>query len=302
MFTQISGYVTTLIDIIPQLASGTEAIRSVSELMNATDVEYNSGKLVVPKINGDIEFKNVSYKYPDKDLLVVKDFSLKVNKGECIAVVGASGSGKSTLMNLIIGLLKPTTGELLIDGKSITEMNLSAYRHHLSVVPQSSVLFSGTIKENILYGIDKYDENYFNEVIEKANLNEFLKDLPDGINTNIGEHGDKLSGGQKQRITIARALIRNPSIFILDEATSALDNISEYYVQKAIESSIKGRTTFIVAHRLSTIRGADRIVVMEEGTMVEVGTYDELMEKKGKFYELKCLNEINLEKANKALS
>ena len=302
MFTQISGYVTTLIDIIPQLASGTEAIRSVSELMNATDVEYNSGKLVVPKINGDIEFKNVSYKYPDKDLLVVKDFSLKVNKGECIAVVGASGSGKSTLMNLIIGLLKPTTGELLIDGKSITEMNLSAYRHHLSVVPQSSVLFSGTIKENILYGIDKYDENYFNEVIEKANLNEFLKELPDGINTNIGEHGDKLSGGQKQRITIARALIRNPSIFILDEATSALDNISEYYVQKAIESSIKGRTTFIVAHRLSTIRGADRIVVMEEGKMVEVGTYDELMEKKGKFYELKCLNEINLEKANKALS
>lgn len=302
MFLQISGYVTALVDMIPQISTGAEAVRSVSELMSVNDVEVNSGKTVVPKVLGDIEFKNVFYKYPDKDLLVIKDFNLKVKKGECIAVVGASGSGKSTLMNLIIGLLKPTNGELLIDGKSIEQINLSEYRHHISVVPQTSVLFSGSIRENIVYGLDKYSEEHFNEVVEKANLTEFVKDLPDGLDTNIGEHGDKLSGGQKQRITIARALIRDPSIFILDEATSALDNISEYYVQQAIESCVKGRTTFIVAHRLSTIRGADRIVVMEEGCAVEIGTYDELMAKKGKFFELKNLNEMKLKKAEIGLS
>ena len=135
-----------------------------------------------------------------------------------------------------------------------------------------------------------------------ANLNEFVNKLPQGLDTRIGENGDKLSGGQKQRITIARALIRDPRILILDEATSALDNISEYHVQKAIASSIKGRTTFIVAHRLSTIRDADRIVVMERGVAVEIGTYEELMEKKGKFYELKCLNEMNLKTAEEGLS
>ncbi len=302
MFSQISGYVTALVDMIPQLGSGKEAVRSVSELMNVEDVEVNSGKTVIPKVSGDIEFKNLCYKYPDKDAYVVKNFNLKVNKGECIAVVGASGSGKSTVMNLIIGLLKPTEGDILIDGKSIKEVNLSEYRHHISVVPQSSVLFAGTIRENIVYGLDNYDEKDFQDAVTKANLYEFVNNLPDGFDTNIGEHGDKLSGGQKQRVTIARALIRNPGIFILDEATSALDNISEYHVQQAIESSIKGRTTFIVAHRLSTIRGADRIVVMENGEIAETGTYEELMAKKGKFFELKNLNEINLKKAQMALS
>ena len=302
MFIQISGYVTALVDMIPQLASGTEAVRSISELMSVQDVEANSGKTVIPRVLGDIEFVNLSYKYPDKDIYVIKNFNLKVKRGECIAVVGASGSGKSTLMNLIVGLLKPTDGDILIDGKSIKEINLSDYRHHLSVVPQSSVLFSGSIRENIVYGLDKYDQKDFDDAVKKANLLEFVDELPHGLDTKIGEHGDKLSGGQKQRITIARALIRNPSIFILDEATSALDNISEYYVQQAIESSISGRTTFIVAHRLSTIRNADRIVVMEDGKIAETGTYEQLMERKGKFFELKNLNEINLQKAERALS
>lgn len=302
LFSSISGSVSGLIGLFPQLGTGIEALSSVSEIMNAKDVEINSGKKTIPDINGCVCFDNVSYKYPDADELVVKNLNLDVKKGECIAVVGASGSGKSTVMNIIIGFLVPTEGRVLIDGKPLTELNLSEYRHHISVVPQNSILFSGTIRENITYGLDDYTEEQLNEVIEKANLSEFVDKLPKGLDTRIGENGDKLSGGQKQRITIARALIRNPRILILDEATSALDNISEYHVQKAISSSIKGRTTFIVAHRLSTIRDADRIVVMERGVAVEIGTYEELMAKRGKFYELKCLNEINLKQAEEGLS
>ncbi len=302
MFTQISGHVNVIVNLAPQLSTGMDAVHSVGEIMNATEVEVNIGKHVVPDVEGNIIFNNVSYRYPNTQVDVVKNFSLEVKKGECIAVVGASGSGKSTLMNLIIGFLKPTEGQLLVDGKSIEDINLSEYRHHISVVPQSSILFAGSIKENITYGLTKYSEQDLASVCEKANLNEFLQELPEGVNTEVGERGEKLSGGQKQRVTVARALIRNPKILILDEATSALDNISEYHVQKAIESSISGRTTFIVAHRLSTIRGADRIVVMENGTAVEVGTYEELMEKKGKFYELKALNDINLKKAEQELA
>lgn len=302
LFTTISGYVSALVNIVPQLGSGFEALRSVSEIMNVKDVEVSIAKKDAVKIEGDVEFEHVSYKYPNTNQFVIKDLNFSVKKGECIAVVGASGSGKSTIMNLIIGLLRPVDGQILIDGKPLDEYNLSEYRHNLSVVPQNSILFSGTIRENITYGLEKYSEEDLSAVVEKANLNEFIKDLPNGIDTVIGEHGDKLSGGQKQRITIARALIRNPSILILDEATSALDNISEYHVQQAISSSIRGRTTFIVAHRLSTIRDADRILVMENGRCVENGTFDELIAKKGKFYELKTLNDINLKAAENALA
>jgi len=301
MFSQISGSVTSLTNMVPSFATGVEALSSVSEIMNATDVEVNIGKANIPDIDGNVTFNNVSYKYPDGTEMVVDKFNLSVKKGECIAVVGASGSGKSTIMNLIIGFIKPVEGDILIDGKSINDFNLSEYRHHISVVPQNSILFAGSIRENITYGLEHYSEEAFNKAVEMANINEFVKDLPNGLDTDIGEHGGKLSGGQRQRITIARALIRNPKILILDEATSALDNISEYHVQKAISSSIKGRTTFIVAHRLSTIRDADRIVVMDQGVAVEIGTYEELMAKKGKFYELKQLNEMNLKKAEEEL-
>ena len=244
----------------------------------------------------------MSYRYPDSDQHVVKNFDLHVAPGECIAVVGSSGSGKSTLMNMIIGFLKPASGTIAVDGKSLSEVDLSEYRHFISVVPQNSILFAGTVRENITYGLDRYTEEDLQRVVKMANVEEFVKDFPEGLDTQIGEHGGRLSGGQKQRITIARALIRNPKILILDEATSALDNISEYHVQKAISSLIKGRTTFIVAHRLSTIRDADRIVVMENGEAVEIGTYEELMAKKGKFYELMNLNDMSYREAAAALN
>ena len=302
MFTQISSSVSAIVNSLPQIYAGREAITSISELMNVSEVESYLGKPVIPKIEGEVEFENVCYKYPNTEQLVVNDLNLKVKKGECIAIVGPSGSGKSTLVNMIIGFLLPVSGKLKIDGKSIEEFNLSEYRHNISVVPQNSILFSGSIKENITYGLPHYTDQELDRVIEMANIKEFLDELPNGLDTNIGEHGDKLSGGQRQRISIARALIRNPQILILDEATSALDNISEYHVQKAIASCIKGRTTFIVAHRLSTIRDADRIIVMENGKCVEMGTYEELMAKKGKFFELKNLNDMTSKKAEQELA
>lgn len=301
MFTSISGAVQTIVNVLPTFAVGFEPIGSLSEIMLSKDVEDSAGKKKLANVEGNVLFEHVSYKYPNGTAYVVEDFCLDVKKGECIAVVGASGSGKSTLMNLIIGFLKPTSGTLYIDGNDITELSLSDYRHFISVVPQNSILFSGTIRENIVYGLEKVDNAAVERAAEMANLNEFVKDLPNGLDTFVGEQGGKLSGGQKQRVTIARALIRDPKVLILDEATSALDNISEYQVQKAISGLIKGRTTFIVAHRLSTIRDADRIVVMDAGKCVEVGTYEELMQKKGKFYELKNLNDMNYKIAEESL-
>lgn len=302
MFSSLSTYVSILAGSLPQIGAGSEAFESIAEIMNSCDVELNAGKYTPPDIRGDVEFDNVSYRYPGADHDVVRNFSLNVRAGECIAIVGASGSGKSTIMNLIIGFMKPTDGELKIDGKNIDEYNLSEYRHRISVVSQSSILFSGSIRDNITYGMSRYTEEELNRVAEEANVTEFTKDLPGGLDAEVGEHGGKLSGGQRQRITIARALIRNPRILILDEATSALDNISELHVQRAIAAAAKGRTTFIVAHRLSTIRDADRIVVMQNGEAAECGTYEELMAKKGAFYELKNLNDMRMRSAEEALS
>lgn len=301
MFTSINGAVQTIVNVLPTFAVGFEAISSLSEIMLSKEVEDSAGKLKLSSLEGNVRFDHVSYKYPNGTAYVVEDFSIDVKKGECIAVVGASGSGKSTLMNLIIGFLKPTEGTLYIDGNDITQLSLPDYRHFISVVPQNSILFAGTIRQNIVYGLENVSNEQVERVAELANLNEFVKDLPKGLDTFVGEGGGKLSGGQKQRVTIARALIRDPRILILDEATSALDNISEYQVQKAIAGLIKGRTTFIVAHRLSTIRDADRIVVMDAGKCVETGTYEELMEKKGKFFELKNLSDMNYKKAELAL-
>jgi len=289
-FGSITNNVQALVNIFPELTKGLESIRSVSEIMNSDEIEDNKNKIKLRHVHGSIDFNDVYFRFPKSDEDVIKHFDLHVEKGECIALVGGSGAGKSTIMNLIIGFFKPTQGSISIDGKNIELVDLTSYRHFISVVPQNSILFTGTIRDNITYGLDYVDEERLQEVIKLANINEFTDELPDGIDTFIGEHGGKLSGGQKQRISIARALIRDPDILILDEATSALDNISEYHVQQAMNHLIKGRTTFIVAHRLSTIRDADRIVVMEKGEIVECGDYDTLMAKKGHFYELKNLN------------
>ena len=190
---------------------------------------------------------------------------------------------------MVIGFNKPDSGRILLDGVDMNTINLHTYRQHIAVVPQTSILFSGTIKDNITYGMEKVSTQKLNDVIDAANLRSFIDGLPDGLDTVVGEHGGKLSGGQRQRISIARALIRDPDIIILDEATSALDSISEKEIQEALNNLTKGRTTFIVAHRLSTIKGADKIAVLREGHCTEYGSYDELMALKGEFYEMRKL-------------
>ena len=292
LFASISNSLLSLTNVYPSLMAGKEAVNSLSEIVCAEDIERDDGKMPVPHIKGKIDFEDVTYHYPHENKDVVKSFTLHVKKGERIAVVGSSGSGKSTLMNLLIGLLSPTNGRILIDGVPMTELPMQKYRRFISVVPQNSILFSGTIRENITYGLGSYSEDALLKAVQDSAVDEFLPSLPDGLDSPVGEHGDKLSGGQKQRVSIARALIRNPRILIMDEATSALDNVAEYHVQKAIERLVQERTTFIVAHRLSTIRNADRIVVMDEGKMVEIGSYDELMQKNGKFAELERLSRI----------
>jgi len=288
-FGMILGSITALLNVYPNIAKGFESIHSIREILRSPEIEDNTGKLKLRDIEGAFSFRDVKLVYPGNEHHVLDGVTLDVKEGECIAFVGESGAGKSTVLNLVTGFLTPTSGKVLVDGVDLTTVNLTTYRKRLSVVPQTTILFSGSIRDNITYGLKNITDEQVNRVVEMANLTEMVERLPQGLDTMVGEHGGKLSGGQRQRIAIARALIRDPRVIILDEATSALDNQSEHHVQKAMQQLIKGRTTFIVAHRLSTIRDADRIAVMKQGRIVEVGTFDELMAAKGEFYNLKQL-------------
>lgn len=282
---QISGIVT----LIPIISKGLESVNSVGDILLSADVEDTGNKKKIKNVEGKIELKNVNFRFKDAEFPVINNLSFSVNKGETVAFVGASGAGKTTLINLVIGFLRPNSGQVLIDGKNLNDINLQSYRRHISVVPQTPILFTGTIRENITYGSENISDELLNKVINAANLRELIDSLPDGLETKITEHGSNLSGGQRQRVSIARAFVRDPKILILDEATSALDTVSEKKIQDSIERLVRDRTTLIVAHRLSTIRNADKIAVIGDGGMLEFGTYDELMEKRGEFYKLRSL-------------
>ncbi len=285
-FTSLSSGVMSIVYLLPAITRGADAIRSIGEILSAYDIEKNYGKPKLDNLCGKYEFKNVIFNY-DMETHVLNGLNLTVNVGETIALVGESGSGKSTIINLVTGFNLAEKGELLIDGKNITDFDLRSYRKFLSVVPQNTILFSGTVRENITYGNDDYTEEQLSAAISAAQLNEVIAKLPHGLDTSVGEHGAKLSGGQRQRIAIARAIIRNPKVIIFDEATSALDSVTEREIQTAIDNLTRDRTTFIVAHRLSTIKNADKIAVIKDGKCVEFGTYDELIERKGEFYSFK---------------
>ncbi|MBQ8195538.1 MAG: ABC transporter ATP-binding protein [Oscillospiraceae bacterium] len=288
-FSTIVNQVSGIITLLPIISKGMEAITSVGEVLLSEDLEEPEEKPDIGEVKGNIEFKNVTFQFHDADTPVLKDLSFSVKAGETIAFVGASGAGKTTILNLVIGFLRAQSGQILIDGKNIDEYSRKSYREHIAVVPQNAIIFTGTIRDNIVYGKENVDEAFLNEVVRSANLEELISTLPDGLDTKITEHGANLSGGQRQRVSIARAFIRNPKILILDEATSALDTVSERKIQESVDRLVQDRTTLIVAHRLSTIRNADRIAVIGDGGLLEFGTFDELMEKKGEFYHMRTL-------------
>ncbi len=288
-FATIVAQVSSLMSLIPTIAKGVESVNSIGEVLLEEDIEQNEGKEVIDDVKGSFEFKDVHLKYNADGKDVLNGLNLKVKQGETIALVGESGAGKSTILNLVIGFNFANSGQVLLDGKDLSTIDLRSYRKHLAVVPQTSILFSGTIRDNITYGIENVDDDMLEKVIKAANLTDLIASLPNGIDTMVGEHGGKLSGGQRQRISIARALIRNPKVIVLDEATSALDSISEKLIQESLNNLTEGRTTFIVAHRLSTIKDADKIAVIADGKCIEYGTFDELMALKGEFYQMKVI-------------
>ena len=237
------------------------------------------------KIEGRVEFKNVNFSYPSRsDIKIFSELNFTADKGEKVALVGPSGSGKSTIIKLLSGFYPFQGGEILIDGKTIDQYNLTALRKNIGMVPQEVILFGGTIRENIAYGKTNATEAEIIEAAKKANAWDFIDSFPENLDTIVGERGLKLSGGQKQRVAIARAILRDPKILILDEATSALDSESEKLVKDALDKLMEGRTTFIIAHRLSTIREADKILVINKGKIVEQGSHDDLMDVQNGLY------------------
>ena len=281
MFTQP---IKKLIDFMEQYQNGITGFQRYMEIMNADKEKDKENAETLKNVKGNIQFKNVDFSYEGKKVL--NNISIDIKRGEMLALVGASGGGKTTFCNLIPRFYDAQSGDILIDGKSIYDVTLESLRKNIGIVQQEVFLFTGTIRDNILYGKTDATEEELIKAAKMANIHEFISTLPDGYNTYIGERGVKLSGGQKQRISIARVFLKNPPILILDEATSALDNVTERIIQESLEKLCAGRTTIVVAHRLSTIKNADEIVVLGSEGIIEKGTHDELIEKEGEYSKL----------------
>ncbi len=293
-FGMLIGAVQQFLGVFPALAQGADAVRSLGEVLEAGQLEKNEGKPAAPSpLRGELRFEHVGFSYPSGREVALSDINLTIAAGETVAFVGESGAGKSTLINLAIGFRQPATGTVKLDGHDLRELDLRTYRRQIGVVPQTTLLFNGSLRENVTYGLDKVSDATLWQVLADANLADFVRSLPKGLDTPLGESGARLSGGQRQRLAIARALVRNPRLVILDEATSALDTESERLVQEALVRLTKDRTTLIVAHRFSTIRHAHRIIVLQHGRIVEQGTHAELLARAGHFHRLAQLQSVS---------
>jgi len=282
----IAGSIGGLPNTITSLLKTIGATERIEELMQGdTEFSLTQSNGLPFDFEEEVEFNSVGFAYPSRpDQQVLQEISFKINKGQKVAIVGHSGAGKSTIAQLILRFYNVDTGFISIDGNDIESLDLQQYRNHVGFVPQDVLLFGGTIRENIAYGNLDASENEVLEAATRANALEFIEKFSDGLDTVVGERGIQLSGGQKQRVAIARALLKNPTILILDEATSALDAESEFLVQQALELLMESRTTLIIAHRLSTVRKADHILVLKDGKIVESGSHEDLLNQKG-YYE-----------------
>lgn len=279
--------VNRIVEFTEQFQKGITGIERFGEIMDIEpEIKDTPGAKDIENVSGNLEFKDVWFRYNNDLPYVIKDFNLKISPGESVAIVGPSGSGKTTICNLIPRFYEVTKGQILLDGKDTKDITLKSLRENIGIVQQDVYLFSGSILDNIRYGREDATFEEVVEVSKMAGAYEFIKEMPDGFDTHVGERGVKLSGGQKQRISIARVFLKNPKVLILDEATSALDNESELIVQQSLERLTKGRTTLTIAHRLTTVQNSDLILVMSEEGIVEQGTHEELMAKKSYYYNL----------------
>lgn len=276
-----------LVEFTEQFQRGLTGIERFTEIMSiAPDISDSPNACEIDNVRGDISFKDITFSYSGTNDEVLSHINIDVKKGENIAIVGPSGSGKTTLCNLLPRFYELTEGDITIDGKSVRDITLKSLRNNIGVVQQDVYLFSGTVRENIVYGCPDATHEQIVEAAKNAGAHEFIMSLPHGYDTYVGERGLKLSGGQKQRVSIARLFLKNPPILILDEATSALDNESELIVQKSLERLAKNRTTFTIAHRLTTIKNATKIIVLTDDGIAESGTHAELIEKGGEYAKL----------------
>ncbi len=282
-FNMILQVVMQFNTMLPVITRGFDGLRSIGEVLECPDIEENRGKRAVEKVSGQFQFENVSFSYDKNNgrAPALQNINFHVFPGEVVGIVGPSGSGKTTFASLVTGFHRPTSGRILLDSVDMNEIDLRSYRRHLAIVSQQTILFNGTLRENIIYGTKNVNEAELQSAIESANAISFISDLPHGLETEIGAGGVQLSGGQRQRIAIARALLRDPRVLILDEATSALDSDSEAIVQQALERLMLGRTAFIIAHRYNILRRANRILVLNKHGSAKTISRDELLTEVG---------------------